>query len=149
MSSSITIPAPTAASALDYDHCHRRQSSKSTNGSSSSSSSYSSSPTTPEVKSSSTSSRSAQKRKMVHARRPSLLSSAFAKEEYTTINIADDPEGPPRLISYLSSSQGFAWNPELFLPSYVDFEYTPLEYRQERVVEICLSDEDIKKILPQ
>ncbi len=52
-------------------------------------------------------------------------------------------------ISYLSSSQGFAWNPELFLPSYVDFEYTPLEHRRDQVVEIFLSDEDIKRILPQ
>jgi len=52
-------------------------------------------------------------------------------------------------ISYLSSSQGFAWNPELFLPSYVDHNYTPLEQRRDHVVDICLSDEDIKKILPQ
>ncbi|KAK0611519.1 hypothetical protein B0T14DRAFT_439657 [Immersiella caudata] len=134
---------------MEYDRSHRRQASKAADGSSSSSSSYSSSPNTSEIKTGSPSSRATQKGKMVHARRPSLLSSAFAKEEYTTINIANDPEGPPRLISYLSSSQGFAWNPELFLPSYVDFEYTPLEHRRDQVVEICLSDEDIKKILPQ
>ena len=52
-------------------------------------------------------------------------------------------------ISYLSSSQGFAWNPELFLPSYVDFDYTPLEHRRDHVVDIRLTDEDVKKILPQ
>jgi len=96
--------------------------------------------------------------------------SAFSQQECTTINISHDPDGPPRLvspppvpyksytprtltpdvqISYLSSSQGFAWNPELFLPSYVDVEYTPLEHCREQVIEIFLSDEDIKKILPQ
>ncbi len=51
-------------------------------------------------------------------------------------------------ISYLSSSQGFAWNPEIFLPSYVDYDYVPLENRREPVHEILLSDEEIKKILP-
>ncbi|KAK5661740.1 hypothetical protein OQA88_9841 [Cercophora sp. LCS_1] len=145
MSSSITIPAP--ASAMEFDHRRCRQSSKTTAGSSLSS--YSSSPNTPEPVVNSTSSRSAQKQKMAHVRRPSLMSSAFCQQECTTINIADNPEGPPRLISYLSSSQGFAWNPELFLPSYVDFEYTPLEQRRDQVVDICLSDEDVKKILPQ
>ncbi|KAK0725413.1 hypothetical protein B0H67DRAFT_481132 [Lasiosphaeris hirsuta] len=131
---------------MDYPR-HHRQSSKAAVGSSSSSSSYSSSPSPPSPSAKSPS--SAQKQKMLHARRPSLLSTAFAKEECTTINIADDPDGPPRLISYLSSSQGFAWNPELFLPSYVDFEYTPLEHRRDQVHEICLSDEDVKKILPR
>ena len=53
-----------------------------------------------------------------------------------------------RQISYLSSSQGFAWNPEIFLPSSVDYDYIPLEHRHEPVHEILLSDEDIKKMLP-
>ena len=145
MSSSITIPAPASATG-DYDH-RQRSSSKADVGSTPSS--YSSSPSSPESAGKTLSSRAAQKKKMVHRRRPSLLSTAFCQQECTTINIADDPEGPPRLISYLSSSQGFAWNPELFLPSYVDFEYTPLEHRRDRVVDIFLTDEDIKKILPQ
>jgi len=85
---------------------------------------------------------------MTHHRRPSLLSSAFAKDESTVINIGD-PDGPPRLISYLSSSQGFTWNPELFLPSYVDCDYVPLENRREPVHEIRLSDEEVKNMLPQ
>ncbi|TQS32965.1 hypothetical protein Golomagni_06707 [Golovinomyces magnicellulatus] len=77
-----------------------------------------------------------------------LLGSTFAKEESTVINIGD-PEGPPRLISYLSSSQGFDWNPEIFLPSYIDCEYTPLENRREPVHEILLTDEESKEMLPQ
>jgi hypothetical protein len=81
-------------------------------------------------------------------RRPSLLSPAISKEECTTINIGDD--GQPRLISYLSSSQGFVWNPEIFLPSYLDGDYgSPLENRREPVHEIFLSDEEIKSMLPQ
>jgi hypothetical protein len=84
----------------------------------------------------------------MHQRRPSLLSTAFCQDECTVINIGD-PDGPPRLISYLSSSQGFAWNPEIFLPSYVDCEYTPLENRREPVHEIRLSDEEVRNMLPQ
>lgn len=85
---------------------------------------------------------------MLHARRPSLLSSAIAKEESQTINIGD-PDGAPRLISYLASSQGFTWNPEIFLPSYIDYDYTPLENRREPVHDIILSDEEAKNMLPQ
>jgi len=85
---------------------------------------------------------------MVHERRPSLLSSAISKQEAHVINIGD-PDGPPRLISYLASSQGFAWNPEIFLPSYVDCEYTPLENRREPVHEIRLTEEEVKNMFPQ
>lgn len=85
---------------------------------------------------------------MVHERRPSLLGSAISKSESTVINIGE-PDGPPRLISYLSSSQGFAWNPELFLPSYVDYDYTPLENKREPVIEITLTDEEIANMFPR
>ncbi|KAL2176628.1 uncharacterized protein P884DRAFT_300506 [Thermothelomyces heterothallicus CBS 202.75] len=111
----------------------------------SSPSSYSSSPSSsPEP-----STKAAQKRKLLHTRRPSLLSSAFTQQECTTIKIGDDPEGPMRLITYLSSDQGFVWNPEIFVPSFCDYDYVPLEQRRDPVHEIYLSDEEIKKILPQ
>lgn len=84
---------------------------------------------------------------MLHQRRPSLLSTAFSQDECTVINIGD-PDGPPRLISYLASSQGFTWNPEIFLPSYLDYDYTPLEHRREPVHDIVLTDEESKKLLP-
>ncbi|KAK4131087.1 hypothetical protein BT67DRAFT_445061 [Trichocladium antarcticum] len=116
--------------------------------SASSPSSYSSSPSTPGA-SPKTPSRAAQKQKMLHTRRPSLLSSAFSKQECTTIKIGDDPEGPMRLVTYLASGQGFVWNPEIFLPSFGDYDYVPLEQRRDPVHEIFLSDEEIKKILPQ
>ncbi|KAI1822207.1 hypothetical protein F4861DRAFT_410696 [Xylaria intraflava] len=112
----------------------------------SSSSSFSSSPQTPASANSETPN-SSHKPKTVHHRRPSLLSSALSKEECTHVNVGD-PDGPPRLISYLASSQGFAWNPEMFLPSYLDLDYEPLENRREPVHEIRLSDEEIKNMLP-
>ncbi|KAG7293768.1 hypothetical protein NEMBOFW57_003825 [Staphylotrichum longicolle] len=114
----------------------------------SSPSSYSSSPSSPGP-SPKTPSRAAQKQKLLHARRPSLLSSAFTEQECTTIKIGDDPEGPIRLVTYLASGQGFVWNPEIFVPSFCDYEYVPLEQRRDPVHEIYLSDEEIKKMLPQ
>ncbi|EWG52820.1 hypothetical protein FVEG_11433 [Fusarium verticillioides 7600] len=90
---------------------------------------------------------SAGKDKALHNRRPSLLSSSLSKQECTVINVGD-PEGTPRLISYLSSSQGFAWNPEIFLPSYIDCDYVPLENRRDPVHEIILTDDESKNLLP-
>ncbi|KAJ2966897.1 hypothetical protein NQ176_g9928 [Zarea fungicola] len=132
--------------------------------SSSSGSSYSDSP-------SSAASTPSSATNPVHGRRASLLSSALSKEETTVINIGD-PDGPPRLITYLSSSQGFDWNPgtvaqpnprlspftatnrtvqptEIFLPSYLDCDYVPLENRREPVHEIRLTDEELRDMLPQ
>ncbi|KAL7619821.1 hypothetical protein AAE478_010366 [Parahypoxylon ruwenzoriense] len=156
MSSTIAIPAA-RSSAAAYE--------QSPKAAGSSSSSYSSSPQTPSPSESSSTEHSHRKPKSFHHRRPSLLSmfyspsaiamvprqdlggSAFCKDECTVINIGD-PDGVPRLISYLASSQGFAWNPELFVPSYVDCDYVPLENRREPVHEIRLSDEEIKGMLP-
>ncbi|PNP84281.1 hypothetical protein FNYG_02377 [Fusarium nygamai] len=102
---------------------------------------------------------SAGKDKALHARRPSLLSwlkpdppptrrSFLSKQECTIINIGE-PNGPPRLICYVSSSQGFAWNPEIFLPSCIDCDYVPLENRRDPVDEIFLTNEESKNMLPQ
>ncbi|OAQ66179.1 hypothetical protein VFPPC_14302 [Pochonia chlamydosporia 170] len=135
MSSSITIPTVRSSASPSAFH----PSSKALG--SSSMSSYSSSP-------SHTSPSTSPSNKMLHTRRPSLLSSAISKQESTVINIGD-PDGPPRLISYLSSSQGFVWNPEIFLPSYVDCDYVPLENQREPVHEIVLSDEESRNLLPQ
>ncbi|KAM3430433.1 hypothetical protein MY1884_006811 [Beauveria asiatica] len=131
MSSSITIPTRRSNDGL----CDPKALS------SSSDSSYSDSP-------SSTTSTPSSATKALHTRRPSLLSSALSMEKTTVINIGD-PDGPPRLITYLSSSQGFDWNPEIFLPSYLDCDYVPLENRREPVHEIRLSDEELRNMLPQ
>ncbi|ERT02704.1 uncharacterized protein SPSK_00584 [Sporothrix schenckii 1099-18] len=87
--------------------------------------------------------------RMSHVRRPSLLGPAIAQEEARVINIGD-PDGPQRLISYLTSSQGFEWNPEIFIPSYIDCDYTPLDHRpREPIHEIFLSDEEIEQMFPK
>ncbi|RMD39726.1 hypothetical protein DV735_g5407, partial [Chaetothyriales sp. CBS 134920] len=49
---------------------------------------------------------------------PSMLASS----SYKSINLNAhnaDPDEPPRLITYTKHSQGFIWNDELFLPSYL------------------------------
>ncbi|GAW13642.1 hypothetical protein ANO14919_030290 [Xylariales sp. No.14919] len=137
MSSTIAIPTSRSSAAA----CGQ-----STKACMSSSSSFSSSPQTPASASPDTH-ESCHKPKAIHHRRPSLLSSALSKEECTHINVGD-PDGPLRLISYLASSQGFVWNPEMFLPSYLDLDYEPLENRREPVHEIRLSDEETKNMLP-
>lgn len=40
-------------------------------------------------------------------------------------------------------------NIEIFLPSYVDCDYVPLENQREPVHEIILSDEESRQMLPQ
>ena len=49
---------------------------------------------------------------------PSMLSSS----SYKSINLSNrvgDPDEPARIITYTKHSQGFTWNDELFLPSYM------------------------------
>ncbi|KAL1892928.1 hypothetical protein Cpir12675_004337 [Ceratocystis pirilliformis] len=78
---------------------------------------------------------------------PQFKRSAISQQETTHVDIG----GPdsPRLISYLSSSQGFYWNPEIFLPSYIDCDYVPLELRRDAVHEIHITDEEAQMLLPQ
>ncbi|KAM3070108.1 hypothetical protein ACMFMF_008460 [Clarireedia jacksonii] len=132
MSSSITIPT--------------RSASKAAATSSSSSSSYSSSPPTPQQSPSSAS--SSPNSRYGHDRKRSFLSSSLSKQEHTVINIGD-PDGTPRLITCVRSSQGFDWNPEIFLPSYMECEFESLERKRDPVHEIRLSDEEMKQMFPQ
>lgn len=39
-------------------------------------------------------------------------------------------------------------NTEIFLPSYIDCDYTPLENRRDPVHEIRLSEEELREMLP-
>lgn len=138
MSSSITIPSRSG-------YGESSKAGMSGSSSSSSSSSYSMSPRTPQQSNSTSSS---PKTWCAHDRRPSLLSTSLSKQEHTVINIGD-PEGPPRLITCVRSSQGFDWNPEIFLPSYVECDFESLERKRDPVHEILLSDEESKSLLPQ
>ncbi|KAF5137246.1 hypothetical protein E5D57_001022 [Metarhizium anisopliae] len=146
MSSSITIPTTRSSASPDAFHA----SSKILGGSSMSS--YSSSP-------SRSSPSTSPNTKMLHTRRPSLLSSAISKQESTVINIGD-PDGPPRLDSSGIQVRLLAFahfkpllvintvRLEIFLPSYVDCDYVPLENQREPVHEIILSDEESRNMLP-
>ncbi|KAL3426288.1 hypothetical protein PVAG01_03079 [Phlyctema vagabunda] len=135
MSSSINIPTRSPYG----------ESSKAGGASSSSSSTYSSSPRSPQQN---TSASASPNLRFGHDRRPSLLSSSLSKQEHTVINIGD-PDGTPRLITCVRSSQGFDWNPEIFLPSYVECDFESLERKRDPVHEITLSDDEIKKMFPQ
>ncbi|RFU24140.1 hypothetical protein B7463_g12203, partial [Scytalidium lignicola] len=136
MSSSITIPTRSSYG----------ESSKAAAQSSSSSSSYSSSPKIPRQQTTSTP--ASPESRFGHDRRPSLLSSSLLKQEHTVINIGD-PDGTPRLITCVRSSQGFDWNPEIFLPSYIECDFDSLERKRDPVHEIRLSDEEVKQMFPQ
>ena len=39
--------------------------------------------------------------------------------------------------------------PEIFLPSYIDHDYVPLENRRDPIHEIYLTDEEAATMLPQ
>lgn len=89
---------------------------------------------------------------------PSMLSSS----SYKSINLNahhDDPDEPPRLITYTKYSQGFTWNDELFLPSYMLGRYGE-RGRKKRydgdfgdedhcpVAEIFVTDEEAEAMMP-
>ncbi|KAF2436122.1 hypothetical protein EJ08DRAFT_579422, partial [Tothia fuscella] len=72
---------------------------------------------------------------------------SLARCEHTVVNIGQ--EDAPRLITCVKASQGFDWNQEIFLPSYVDHEFENLERKHEPVQDIILTDEECAALLPQ
>lgn len=90
---------------------------------------------------------------------PSMLSSS----SYKSINLNshhDDPDEPPRLITYTKHSQGFTWNDELFLPSYMLGRYGRGGWRKKEydadfgdeehcpVADIFVTDEEAEAMMP-
>ncbi|KIW69735.1 hypothetical protein PV04_05593 [Phialophora macrospora] len=89
---------------------------------------------------------------------PSMLSSS----SYKSINLNahhDDPDEPPRLITYTKHSQGFTWNDELFLPSYMLGRYGERGRKKQYdgdfgdedhcpVAEIFVTDEEAQAMMP-
>lgn len=51
----------------------------------------------------------------------------------------------PRLLPHTANKT----QTEIFLPSYLDCDYVPLENRREPVHEIRLSEEELRDMLPQ
>ncbi|PSK56777.1 inosine-5'-monophosphate dehydrogenase [Elsinoe australis] len=88
------------------------------------------------------------KRRKESDRRPSLLGTSLSHSEYTVINVAG-PDGPPRLVTCVKSSQGFDWNQDIFLPSYIDYDSSDLERKPDPVEDIILTDEEAAAMLPQ
>ncbi|KAF4334815.1 hypothetical protein FBEOM_11346 [Fusarium beomiforme] len=150
MSSSIAIPAGPSATPSRH------------NGTGSSANS-------PYLTSPSCSSPSAGKDKALHAHRPCLLSWLKPDPPPTRrdcthrsfvpalLTLSQAPLSPSKNAPSLTSAnrtallgcQGFAWNPEIFLPSYNDCDYVPLENRLDPVDDIFPTDEESKKMLPQ
>ncbi|KAH6851399.1 hypothetical protein BKA58DRAFT_67962 [Alternaria rosae] len=80
-------------------------------------------------------------------RRESLMSETFSRQEHTVINVGEEEEGL-RLITCVKASQGFDWNQEMFLPSYVDYHFDDLERRQDPVQDIIITDEEVRNMFP-
>ncbi|KAF2174094.1 hypothetical protein M409DRAFT_16368 [Zasmidium cellare ATCC 36951] len=114
--------------------------------SSSSSSSYGSPPTR-SSKGKERASESASPRQEGGAFMMRRTRNSLSKSEYTVINLGHE-DGPPRLVTCVKSSQGFDWNQELFLPSYIDYDPQDLEHRPDPVDDIVLTDEEAAAILP-
>lgn len=102
---------------------------------------------------------------------PSMLSSSSYKS--INLNSSSRPDEPARIITYTKHSQGFTWNEELFLPSYlvgrryrsskarrrwadddddmdIDEEDTPFDEEADRcpVMDIFVTDEEAANMLP-
>src|SRR5271168_811180 len=96
---------------------------------------------------------------------PSMASST----SYRSINLNSDFDGtsgsPPHLITYTKTGQGFTWNEELFLPSYMMGRYEAGGGRRRRrryedddmaggddevveIAEIFVSDEEARNMMP-
>jgi len=75
------------------------------------------------------------------------MSETFSRQEHTVINVGEEEEGL-RLITCVKASQGFDWNQEMFLPSYVDYHFDDLERRQDPVQEIIVTDEEVRNMFP-
>ncbi|KAI1608643.1 hypothetical protein EDD37DRAFT_192623 [Exophiala viscosa] len=89
---------------------------------------------------------------------PSMLASS----SYKSINLNGhhgDPDEPPRLITYTKHSQGFTWNDELFLPSYMLGRYGERGRKKQYdgdfgdeehcpVAEIFVTDEEADAMMP-
>ncbi|KAK4953432.1 hypothetical protein LTR66_013675 [Elasticomyces elasticus] len=52
-------------------------------------------------------------------------------------------------ITCVKSSQGFEWNQELFLPSYIEYDAASLELKQDPIEDITLTEEEVAAMLPQ
>ena len=81
-----------------------------------------------------------------------------SSQTYKSINLNSlDPDEPPRLLTFTKAGQGFNWNEELFLPSYMVSRYSRSRRKQYdgdlgeddvEVAEIFVTDEEANKMMP-
>jgi len=76
------------------------------------------------------------------------MSETFSRQEHTVINVGEEEGEGLRLITCVKASQGFDWNMEMFLPSYVDYHFDDLERRQDPVEDIIVTDEEVRNMFP-
>lgn len=77
---------------------------------------------------------------------------------YKSVNLnGPDPDRPPRLITFTKAGQGFCWNEELFLPSYMISCYSrsrrkpydgDLGEDDVEVTEIFISEDEANNMMP-
>lgn len=95
---------------------------------------------------------------LISARSSPLGPSMLSSPTYKSINLnGPDPDEPPRLITFTKAGQGFNWNEELFLPSYMISRYSRSRRKQYdgdlgeddvEVAEISVTDEEANNMLP-
>lgn len=74
-----------------------------------------------------------------------MLSSSSYKSINLNIGMSED-DGPARIITYTKQSQGFTWNDELFLPSYLlgrRYRYGGSKARRRRGSEMDDDDDGV------
>ena len=96
---------------------------------------------------------------------PSMASSTSYRSINLNSDFGGDPGSPPHLITYTKTGQGFTWNEELFLPSYMMGRYEAGGSRRRRrryededmpagdeeaveIAEIFISDEEARDMMP-
>lgn len=81
----------------------------------------------------------------------------LSNQTYKSVNLrGPDSDEPPRLITYTKSAQGFTWNEELFLPSYMVSRYSRGRRKQYdgdmgdddvSIAEVYVTDDDIRRYM--
>lgn len=95
---------------------------------------------------------------LVPSRSSPLGPSMLSCQTYKSINLnGSDPDEPPRLITFTKACQGFNWNEDLFLPSYMISRYSRGRRKQYDgdmgeddvdVAEIFVTDEEANNMMP-
>ncbi|KAF7505989.1 hypothetical protein GJ744_012336 [Endocarpon pusillum] len=94
---------------------------------------------------------SKQKAKVVDASEPPNTMPSFISARSSPL------DEPPRLITFTKAGQGFNWNEELFLPSYMISRYSRSRRKQYdgdlgeddvEVAEISVTDEEANNMMP-